>query len=225
MIEEIERLINQLGQRVQRSRNALGNLAHEMKRPLQGLQSYLDNQAPEQRHEGRKVLVELHHIIERELKRTKIVGLSTVGRFTVLNDDLPPLIQVMQRIYPQRRISCHYDQDLVMPFDRDDLLELLGNLLDNACKHGHKHIELCIMQQSVPNPGYGIIVSDDGGGVSDAAMSIIVERGIRLDESIQGHGLGLSICKDIVDSYLGELHFNHAKQGGLEAKVFLPLPN
>lgn len=225
LIAEIDRLVNQLGQRVQRSRNALGNLAHEMKRPLQGLQSYLDSQAPEQRHEGRKVLAELHHIIERELKRTKIVGLSTPGRFTVLNDGLPPLIQVMQRIYPQRRISCHYDQDLVMPFDRDDLLELLGNLLDNACKHGHKHIELCIMQQPIPTAGYEIIVSDDGEGVSDAAMSIIVERGIRLDESIQGHGLGLSICKDIVDSYQGELQFNHAKQGGLEAKVFLPLPN
>ena len=63
------------------------------------------------------------------------------------------------------------------------------------------------MHQTAPTAGYGIIVSDDGEGVSDAALSDYHERGIRLDESIQGHGLGLSICKDIVDSYQGELAF------------------
>ncbi|MGI1968875.1 sensor histidine kinase [Shewanella baltica] len=225
LIEEIDRLVNQLGQRVQRSRNALGNLAHEMKRPLQGLQSYLESLPPEQRGEGSKVLANLHHIIERELKRTKIVGLSTPGRYTVLDDDLAPLIQVMQRIYPDRIINSHYASGLVMPFDRDDLLELLGNLLDNACKHSRKNIEIRIVHQTAPTAGYGIIVSDDGEGVSDAALSIIIERGIRLDESIQGHGLGLSICKDIVDSYQGELSFSHAQQGGLEASVFLPIPS
>lgn len=223
LIEEIDRLVNQLGQRVQRSRNALGNLAHEMKRPLQGLQSYLESLPPEQRAQGSKVLSNLHHIIERELKRTKIVGLSMPGRFTVLDDDLAPLIQVMLRIYPQQIIQSHYDNGLVMPFDRDDLLELLGNLLDNACKHANKNIEIQIKQQSIPKAGYLIEVSDDGEGVSDAALSMIINRGVRLDESIQGHGLGLSICKDIVDSYQGELNFSHAKQGGLTVSVFLPI--
>jgi signal transduction histidine kinase len=225
LIEEIDRLVNQLGQRVQRSRNALGNLAHEMKRPLQGLQSYLESLPPEQRSEGSKVLSNLHHIIERELKRTKIVGLSTPGRYTVIDDDLAPLIQVMLRIYPERMIQSHYDSGLVMPFDRDDLLELLGNLLDNACKHASKNIEILISQQSSPKAGYLIEVSDDGGGVSDAALSMIIDRGVRLDESIQGHGLGLSICKDIVDSYQGELNFSHANQGGLMASIFLPMLN
>ena len=77
LIEEIDRLVNQLGQRVQRSRNALGNLAHEMKRPLQGAAVLPRKPSTEQRSEGSKVLANLHHIIERELKRTKIVGLST----------------------------------------------------------------------------------------------------------------------------------------------------
>ncbi|MDH1468605.1 sensor histidine kinase [Shewanella sp. GD03713] len=225
LIEEIERLMNQLGQRVQRSRNALGNLAHEMKRPLQGLQSYLDSLAPEQRREGSKVLADLHHIIERELKRTKIVGLSTPGRFTVLNDDLPPLIQVMQRIYPERQIDYQFDKSLVMPFDRDDLLELLGNLLDNACKHARHQIKLCIEQTHVSKRAYQIEVSDDGEGVSDSDLAVITERGIRLDESIQGHGLGLSICKDIVESYQGELSFTHSELGGLKVSVLLPQPH
>ena len=194
-----------------------------MKRPLQGLQSYLESLPPEQRAQGSKVLSNLHHIIERELKRTKIVGLSMPGRFTVLDDDLAPLIQVMLRIYPQQIIQSHYDNGLIMPFDRDDLLELLGNLLDNACKHASKNIEIQIKQQSIPKAGYLIEVSDDGEGVSDAALSMIINRGVRLDESIQGHGLGLSICKDIVDSYQGELNFSHAKQGGLTVSVFLPI--
>jgi len=225
LIEEIDRLVNQLGQRVQRSRNALGNLAHEMKRPLQGLQSYLESLPPEQRAEGSKVLSNLHHIIERELKRTKIVGLSTPGRYTVIDDDLAPLIQVMLRIYPEQMIQSHYDSGLVMPFDRDDLLELLGNLLDNACKHAVKNIEIRIRQQSEPAAGYLIEVSDDGEGVSEAALSMIIDRGVKLDENIQGHGLGLSICKDIVDSYQGKLNFSHAKLGGLTASIFLPIPN
>lgn len=225
LIEEIERLMNQLGQRVQRSRNALGNLAHEMKRPLQGLQSYLDSLAPEQRREGSKVLADLHHIIERELKRTKIVGLSTPGRFTVLNDDLPPLIQVMQRIYPERKIDYRFDKALVIPFDRDDLLELLGNLLDNACKHARRQIQLCIEQTNTSNRSYLIEVSDDGEGVSDCDLTVITGRGIRLDESVQGHGLGLSICKDIVESYQGELSFTHSTLGGLKVSVILPQPH
>lgn len=224
LIDEIDRLVNQLGQRVQRSRNALGNLAHEMKRPLQHLQSYLENLPPEQQREGCNVLANLHHIIERELKRTNIVGLSTPGRYTVLDDDLAPLIQVMQRIYPGRTIQSQYHRHLVLPFDRDDILELLGNLLDNACKHARKHIELHISQQHHPRQGFSISIRDDGEGVSDAALTLIIERGIRLDESIQGHGLGLSICKDIVDSYQGELSFSRAKLGGLAAQVFLPAP-
>ncbi|MGL4613173.1 MAG: sensor histidine kinase, partial [Shewanella sp.] len=224
LIDEIDRLVNQLGQRVQRSRNALGNLAHEMKRPLQHLQSYLENLPPEQQREGRKVLANLHHIIERELKRTNIVGLSTPGRYTVLDDDLAPLIQVMQRIYPGRTIQSQYHRHLVLPFDRDDILELLGNLLDNACKHARKHIELHIEQQRQPRQGFSISIRDDGDGVSDAALTLIIERGIRLDESVQGHGLGLSICKDIVDSYQGELSFSRANLGGLAAQVFLPAP-
>ncbi|MGL5359443.1 MAG: sensor histidine kinase [Shewanella sp.] len=224
LIDEIDRLVNQLGQRVQRSRNALGNLAHELKRPLQHLQSYLDDLPQERQREGRKVLANLHHIIERELKRTKIVGLSTPGRYTVLDDDLAPLIQVMQRIYPGRTLESHYNSHLILPFDRDDLLELLGNLLDNACKHARKHIELRIHQQHTPRQGFIISICDDGEGVSDAALSLIIARGIRLDESIQGHGLGLSICTDIVDSYQGELSFSRAKQGGLAASVFLPAP-
>ncbi|MGL4449432.1 MAG: ATP-binding protein, partial [Shewanella sp.] len=134
------------------------------------------------------------------------------------------LIQVMQRIYPGRTIQSQYHRHLVLPFDRDDILELLGNLLDNACKHARKHIELHISQQHHPRQGFSISIRDDGEGVSDAALTLIIERGIRLDESIQGHGLGLSICKDIVDSYQGELSFSRAKLGGLAAQVFLPAP-
>ena len=133
--------------------------------------------------------------------------------------DLPPLIEVLQKLYPERKIEITYQPHLVLPQDRDDLLELIGNLLDNACKFARKQVQLTIKEDV---EGWTITVADDGPGVTDEHLATLTERGKRFDESAAGSGLGLAICKDICDSYKGELVFTNRPRGGLGVRVFLP---
>jgi len=157
--------------------------------------------------------------VERELKRARIVGISTPGRQTIVTNELPALIKVMKSLYPEKIIKTKQPENLVLPHDRDDILELLGNLLDNACKHSKNNVFINFNEE---DENWIITIEDDGPGVSENALEIIAGRGVRLDESIQGHGLGLSICKDIVESYSGKIIFQISEIGGLKVTVILP---
>lgn len=220
LVEEINRLLVQLGQRVNRSRNALGNLAHELKKPLQRYRLWLEKLAPEQRREGELILSDLQALIERELRRARIVGAATPGRQTVLEEDLVPLVQMLGILHPAREVLVEKPDNLVLPHDRDDMLELLGNLLDNACHHASKTVWLTCKVEAA---GWRLVVEDDGEGVAAAGLSQLAERGARLDESREGHGMGLSICKEIVAGYGGTLAFSSSAHGGLKVEVILPV--
>lgn len=219
LVEEIDRLLTQLYQRVMRSRNALGNLAHELKRPMQRLTLLVDGVHTGKRDELNAALDDIRRLLDRELKRARIVGVSSPGRQMEAAQDLPPLIDVLRSLYPERRIAAVYPPDLVLPQDRDDLLELLGNLLDNACKFAREQVQLTI---TVEPGGWCINIVDDGPGVTGDQLATLTGRGVRHDESVSGTGLGLAICKDICDSYGGELTFSNRPQGGLDVTVFLP---
>lgn len=224
LTEEIDRLLSLLQQRVSRSRNALGNLAHEMKRPLQQLQLLADQLDPRHQQQQREALQRLRQLVERELKRARIVGMSSPGRQTKLSEDLPPLLQVLQQLYPQVRLQAHYPQSGVLPQDRDDMLELLGNLLDNACKYASGQIDLHI---SSHENDWQIMVSDQGPGIDQRERERLLQRGTRLDEdriqnNVQGSGLGLAIVSDIVASYSGSLQLRANQPQGLCVIVTLP---
>jgi signal transduction histidine kinase len=144
---------------------------------------------------------------------------SSPGRHLEAERDLPPLLEVLRKLYPQCRITAGYPPGLVMPQDRDDMLELLGNLLDNACKFSRGEVGLRIQTAGDRTT---IIISDDGPGVPADRVDTLTLRGVRHDESVTGAGLGLSICRDICDSYDGEITFRNRPEGGLEVRVHLP---
>lgn len=99
------------------------------------------------------------------------------------------------------------------------MLELLGNLLDNACKYARHHV---VFEARIDN-GLLIVVEDDGPGCSDADLEALTQRGVRVDERVDGHGLGLAIAHDIVTSYGGTLEFGRSQAlGGFRAAVRLP---
>lgn len=219
LVEEIDRLLAQLYQRVMRSRNALGNLAHELKRPMQRLTLLIDGVQHDKRVELDATLNDIRRLLDRELKRARIVGVSSPGRQTIVAQDVPPLIDVLHKLYPGRTITSEYPPQLVLPQDRDDMLELLGNLLDNACKFAREQIGLTIVEEL---DGWTITIVDDGPGVNEDKLATLTQRGTRYDESVMGTGLGLAICNDICESYDGELSFVNRRSGGLQARVFLP---
>ena len=103
--------------------------------------------------------------------------------------------------------------------EREDLHEMLGNILDNACKWAHKRIQVSISCDD----GLHICVEDDGRGIPQEQLDTILTRGRRLDEQIEGHGLGLSIVKDIVDQYSGTISMSKSESlGGLMTVICIP---
>ncbi len=217
LVDSITQLLHQSGQQIGRSRMALGNLAHELKRPLQHLQ-WLAEQHPDpsQKQQLMGLYEELYRRIERELRRARIAGSPGPGRHFNPMEEIPHLVQLLQRI---GRDDIEVITELpkgLMPFDRDDMLELLGNLLDNAWRHAHHKIKIRISQPVNGSSTWTLAIEDDGPGVTESEMQQMSMRGVRIDEqSGDGSGLGLSICSAIVDSYAGSMEFSRSLLGGL----------
>ena len=106
-----------------------------------------------------------------------------------------------------------------MPWDREDILELLGNLLDNACKWADSEVHLSILRQQ---NGFSLLVDDDGPGIPALKRAEVFSRGARLDEQITGHGLGLGIVRDIVEAWGGQLQLLDSPLQGLRVRIDLP---
>lgn len=219
LVSEIEILVEQLKQRIQRTRNAIGNLAHEIKRPLQILSLHLET--GDDKEMAIQSFDEIQLIVDRELRRAKISGSNLTGGSFRVKEEIAVLLVVMKKIYPNININLSASSGLdEVSLDRDDMMELSGNLIDNACKYATHHVDIYINKL---DKEWLFKVEDDGKGVDKQKVDLMTMKGYRLDESRQGHGLGLSICADIVQTYQGRLQFGDSKMGGLKVDVCLPL--
>ena len=224
-INEVNRLLEIMEQRFNRSRNALSDLAHAIKKPLTVIQQLSHKAAlPE---ETKTTLLEqvkeIYQLTDRILKRARLAGHSHTGARFSLSDDLPMLIKTLDMMYVNKtcQLNNTLARDQSCPVDREDMLELLGNLLDNAYKWSNKFIHLNI---SANNHSLQFIIEDDGPGAAPEKVTELSKRGIRLDEKTQGHGFGLAIANDIVNDYKGTLEFSQSSDlGGLKSEIKLPL--
>jgi signal transduction histidine kinase len=156
--------------------------------------------------------------IERELNRARLAGEGRGSRRFRPDQDLPLLVDTLRRLHAERDIEIDVQGLTATPWpaDREDMMELLGNLADNACKWARGRVRITL------GPGPEVCVEDDGPGIPDAVMRQVGRRGTRLDESVPGHGLGLSIVRDIVEHYSGELALGRsADLGGMSAHARL----
>lgn len=225
LLDEIQRLMRHVERRLQQSRTAIGNLSHALKTPLTGLFRLIDDDAlaahPDLRARLREQAETIRTRIERELKRARLAGDRPGGVRFVAADELPALVQLLGQIHRERGLAIEWHApDHPLPFDREDLLELIGNLADNACKWAAGRVRIDLEARG----GLAITVSDDGPGASDEMLASMGSRGVRADESRPGHGLGLAIVRDIVGHAGGTLEFGRSRTlGGLEVRVVLPL--
>ena len=226
LVVELNRLLELLNQRQQRARHALGNLAHALKTPLTAL-TQLAEQPPagDGKLWWRDLRQQLQHIralTERELKRARIAGGGAPGQRVMLEREVSDLVETLHRIHRDRevRIEVRIPPDSGFPGDRDDLLELLGNLLDNACQWAKAQVRLTVAANV---EGLWLRVEDDGPGCPLEQMEGLRQRGARIDESRAGHGLGLAIVSDIVAQYGGALRLGRSETlSGFLAEVRLP---
>lgn len=224
LVREVNWLLKILDQRLQRSRHALADLAHALKTPLTVLQQLPREKALALHPEISSILQtqtgNMQKLMERVLKRARLAGSGpSVVKFDV-RQEIPALIQVLQSMYRHKKLKIDFvAQDAgVLTIDREDMLELTGNLLDNACKWAESRIKLSIQH----NDGIRLTVEDDGPGVSEADLMKLMQRGTRLDEEVSGHGLGLAIAKWITEQYDGRLTLRRSIElGGFCAEAEL----
>lgn len=138
-----------------------------------------------------------------------------------MREELPSLCDTLRLIHgPHLQVSWSAPPGLRLPWDREDLLEMLGNLLDNACKWADSEVRLTVAQ------GEGMVrlkVDDDGPGILPDQRQAVLERGTRLDEQVSGHGLGLGIARDIAEACGGRLSLEDSPLGGLRVSIELSL--
>lgn len=221
---EINRLLDQQQQRLQRSRQALGNLAHALKSPLSLLMQEVDGLklASEQSERLQAPARRIHELIQRELKRARIAGEGSAGSHFNAAETVSDLAQALRQIYRDKDLSITWSElpQQSLPLDEEDMTELLGNVLDNACKWAKHQVRLSMALDQ----GLQLSIEDDGPGVDAADYETVLRRGGRIDESHQGHGLGLAIVHDLVQDYGGSISFQRSSMlGGLEVLIHIPL--
>lgn len=226
MVDEINHLQTVMQRRLDRSRKALGNLAHALKTPLtlidQIVQRHRQQLSTTDAEALDEAIARMRRITDQELRQARLAGQARAGQHFDLGHELPRLFQMFERLHADKALVCRLETpgEVVLRADREDMYELFGNLLDNAAKWARREVLVSVVRQS---DDWQIRVSDDGPGVAAASLDAIASRGTRLDESRDGHGLGLAIVREIVELYGGRLGFSRsADLGGLCVKVTLP---
>jgi signal transduction histidine kinase len=225
LVTEINYLVQNMELRLQRSRNAVGNLAHAAKTPLTVIDRHIDTLLEQGVTQGQGIKEQsqrLRQMIDRELTRARIAGAALPGQRIYVGEELEKLIRTLKAIYREKALVFNLDISAksYFPGERDDLVELLGNLLDNASKWAQSQI--CITAH-MDEHCLELTIEDDGPGVPEEARERLMNRGERLDESTSGHGLGMSIINEIVRQYQGRIILESSAQlGGLKVMVMLP---
>lgn len=223
LVAQINHLLGHTDASLKRSRHALGNLGHGLKTPLAVLVSLTDRAelSPALRNSLQQQLAQIEQRLSRELGRARLAGEALPGAHFDCGQELPGLFATLQMVHDaDLALSWEAAAGLRLPWDREDLLELLGNLLGNACKWADVQVRLSIVQA----PGcYRLQVDDDGPGIAVHVRQDVLGRGRRLDEQVAGHGLGLAIVCDIVEAWSGHLQLLDSPLGGLRVSVELPV--
>nr|WP_218583456.1 sensor histidine kinase [Pseudomonas atagonensis] len=224
LVAQINHLLAHTEDSLKRSRNALGNLGHALKTPLAVLLSLASSEKLDGHPELRKILKEqleqVQQRLNRELNRARLSGDALPGALFDCAAELPGLLATLNMIHGEHlALSYVAPPGLQLPWDREDLLELLGNLLDNACKWADAEVRLSVSETA---EGFALSVEDDGPGIPEEQRAQVFSRGTRLDEQTHGHGLGLGIVRDIVDTWGGLLVLGESEWGGLKVVIELP---
>jgi two-component system, OmpR family, sensor histidine kinase PhoQ len=237
--KELERLTANLNRvigaerdNLKRYRNTLGDLAHSLKTPLAIMRGLLDN---EQNHDALKAGTEeqirrMNEIVAYQLARAASSGHKTFAAPIAIDKHSEEIVQSLEKVYASKGVLCEFELDPDARFHGElgDVMEVLGNLLDNAFKWAKSRVVLTtrtIGNAKSRRLGLEICVEDDGPGIPESRMADMLKRGVRGDERVQGHGIGLSTVSNVMESYQGQLNIDRSPElgGARFSAVFPPL--
>jgi two-component system sensor histidine kinase PhoQ len=219
--ESINSLIESERSHLERSRNTLSDLAHSLKTPLAVLRSRLDAGASheELREEVAAQVQRMNEIVSYQLSRAARSGHALYSAPLEIEARAEEIVAGLEKVYARKGVICEFEIDPAARFHGElgDLQELLGNLLENAFKWARGRVLLTVSVEPAPGnrrPGVNFVVDDDGPGIPADQVERVLQRGVRGDERVQGHGIGLSIVQDIVAAYRGDLQVDRAPELG-----------
>jgi len=227
LIEDLNALLDDRERRVTRAIAKAGDLAHGLKTPLAVLSQEGERAAAAGQHElaatiGQQV-TRMRRQIEYHLAHARAAasgGTAGTARCTV-KESADGLARTLLRLHADRGLTILIDvsADQHVRVQREDLDEMLGNLLDNACKWAKSRVQLSstMLESSVT-----ILVDDDGGGLDPSMREAVLLRGVRADEAAPGSGLGLAIVRDLAELYGGSISLEQSPEGGVRARLTLP---
>ncbi len=206
LTDNINSLINHERKHQQRYQNALADLAHSLKTPLAILQGAVKVETDDCKL---KLLLtqqieRMDNIVQYQLRRAVTIGKLPGVRLIRLRPAIEKITNAVSRAHysKQPQVNIEVDSSIALQIDESDLLELLGNLIDNAFKWCQDSVTIAAHHQS---DRITIIISDDGRGIPASQISEILRRGARADPSVPGHGIGLAIVQDILQANDGQL--------------------
>jgi two-component system sensor histidine kinase PhoQ len=163
----------------------------------------------------------MDNIVHYQLQRAATAGRSALAAPLPVAPIAARLIASLEKVYHDRTLQLHSEVEQAARFrgEEGDLMELLGNLLDNACKWAAGQVWLTVLAEG---DRLVIRVEDDGPGIAPAQAEAVLARGVRLDEATPGHGIGLPMVRDIVEAYGGTLGIERSAHGGACFRVSLP---
>lgn len=224
LIDEFNGVLDRHAEVVERARAQAGNLAHALKTPLAILGQAARKVEPS---EFSALVAEQVQVAQRQLQwhlaRARAAATQHLpGQRTALEPVLASLLRAMDKLHADRHLDLGAEDvapELAFAGEEQDLQEMLGNLLDNACRSARGAVSV---KASREGPWLRIRVDDDGPGIAPEQRAAVLQRGVRLDESRDGSGLGLAIVVDLARLYGGDVTLDAAEAGGLSVRLSLP---
>jgi signal transduction histidine kinase len=226
LVNDLNVLLEHREQAVKRAVARAGDLAHGLKTPLAVLSHEADRAAATGQHELAAAVTQQVERMRRQVDshlahaRAAASG-ATPGAQCQVAESAEGLARTMRRLHADRglAISVRVAPDHSVRCQREDLDEMLGNLLDNACKWGQSRVSI---ESTAAPESIVITVDDDGPGIEPSLRDVVLQRGVRADEAAPGSGLGLAIVRDLAELYGGAIVLDRSADGGLRAQLTLP---
>lgn len=227
LTDNLNALLRRSQRQLERYRQALGNLAHSLKTPLAVLRNGLEQPSPPtQLDELRRQVDGMNQTIAYQLQRAAAAGPLTLAKPLALEPLARRVLASLAKVYADKalQLEARVEPALVIHGDEGDLMEILGNLGDNACKWAKRQVLLRAYGETAPLGRMTVLeIHDDGPGVPAEHVPVILRRGGRLDPTVAGQGIGLAVVRDLVEEvYGGELDIGRSYLGGARVRVRLP---
>ena len=224
--QALNQLLVQSSTQQERYQNAMNDLAHSLKTRLAAVHAITDDASLSKQHASEKIMEQVSQmdlLVKYQLKRAMLGRKGLKQEQTLLAPLVEQLSQMLFKIYRDKKVqfTSNISPNLIFPGDKGDLMELCGNLLENAFR-------LCISQVRISafytmKGDFELVVEDDGPGVDESIRQKILLRGVRADTQSPGQGIGLAVCHEIVSSYSGTLTIDQSKLEGALFKISIPV--